>query len=358
MKLASFLLICATLVPTQLETLLAAADNTVVVPAKIEDRSPREDLRLKIFANDVAQRACRVMSKDPKGSVDADARVSLFIHQLLKAINSSDAKQLRSMFHPQLKVTLNQATSSLTSIKRISGERPEATLLRAYGINSLDGTTSAIPCQEDSLEVYPLSAHPFQIGLWIQATGADEITRIYAQLVPSKERWFIGAWHVQQWTHAGKEVTVWVQEAEGLLTKNQQLASWIYLDIASKLLDGGKFLRFPVMDDVTAEKKKVLGTKTLKDALSPKFKDDKLVYTSSLFSRKGASLLLRFSIPAEWSAVAIREHCRQKFKQLSVESWMSAIAGVRCDYVLPRESIEKEGVLGGVFVDAASLSQK
>jgi hypothetical protein len=37
---------------------------------------------------------------------------------------------------------------------------------------------------------------------------------------------------------------------------------------------------------------------------------------------------------------------------------MSAVAGVRCDYVLPRESIEKEGAQGGIFVDRENLADK
>jgi hypothetical protein len=231
-------------------------------------------------------------------------------------------------------------------------------MFRAYGINSFDGVTNAIDCPEDGLMVHPLFSHPFQAGVWIQVQGRDEITRVYVDLVPTKEKWLIGAWHVQQWTHAGKDFSVWRQEAEELAKKKEDITAWLYLDIAAKLLDGGKFLMFPVEKDVASEKAKIFGPKTLKDMLAAKFKDEKLVYASSLFSRKGAAILIRFGIPGEWSANAIRDHCRLKFKELSAETWMSGVAGIRCDYVMPRESVEKEGALGGIFVDRDSLAEK
>lgn len=333
------------------------AEDTLI-PAKLEDRSPREDVRKKVFPEGAAQRSCKIMSKDPKGVVDLDPALTLAIQNLTKSISSSDDKTLQSLFHPQLKVRSAQVKSALTSIQRISGDKIEASMFRAYGINSLDGVTTAISCPEDGLMVHPLFSHPFQAGVWIQVLGRDEITRVYLVLVPSKDKWLIGAWHVQQWTHAGKDFSVWRQEAESYVEKKQEIAAWLYLDIASKLLDGGKFLSFPVENDVVAEKSKILGTKSLKDVLAPKFTNEKLVYASSLFSRKGASLLIRFGIPGEWSANAIRDNCRQKFSELIKEPWMAGVAGIRCDYVTPRESVEKDGVLGGIFVDRDSFAGK
>ena len=262
------------------------------------------------------------------------------------------------LFHPQIKVKLAQIKAALISIHRISGSKTDATMFRAYAMNNLPGDSGAVSCDEDGLRLHPLYGHPLQAGVWIQALGEEEVTRIYVVLIPSKDKWLIGAWHVQQWTHAGKDYINWRQEGEDLANKKQDIAAWVYFDIAVKLLDGGKFIVFPVAEDIAAERSKVLGPKTILDILSAKFSSDKLVYANSLFSRKGASILLRFGIPGEWSANAIKEHCRSKFKQLSQEPWMKSVAGIRCDYVMPKESTQKEGALGGIFIDQASLANK
>ncbi len=330
----------------------------VLVPAKFSDQSPREDIRKKIFPEGTPDKACKIISKDPSGVVEVDPGLTNALQSLIKGINSSDDKALLPLFHPQIKVKSAQVKVALISIQKISGSKPDATLFRAYGINNISGDSGAVHCAEDGLLLHPLYGHPLQAGVWIQAMGQDEVTRVYVILIPSKEKWLIGAWHVQQWTHAGKDYTAWREEAEGLASRKEDLAAWLYFDITTKLMDGGKFIIFPVAEDIAAERAKVLNGKVILDLFAAKLPGEKLVYASSLFSRKGASILLRFGIPGEWSANAIMEHCRAKYKHLSQESWMKSVAGIRCDYVLPKESTQKEGALGGIFVDQASLGAK
>ena len=330
----------------------------ILVPAKFEDQSPREAVRKKLFPEGSPKRDCKIASKDPAGVVESDPGLTTALQALIKGINASDADILVPLFHPQLKVKSGVVKGALTSISGISGANLDATLFRAYAMNSLTGETAAIPCPEDGLHLHPLYGHPFQVGAWIQVLGRDEISRVYVILIPTKDKWQIGAWHVQQWSHAGKDFMAWRDEAAALASKKDELAAWLYYDLTAKLMDGGKFIVFPVAADIAAERGKLLGGKPLIEALAAKLPKEKLVYASSLFSRKGVSILLRFGIPAEWSANAIREHCRQKFTELTKEPWMAAIAGIRCGYVMPQESTQKEGVLGGIFVDQASMNAK
>jgi len=332
-----------------------SAWGDILVPAKIEEQSPREDLRKRVFSESLKQRECKILSKNPGGTVDADSSLTAALQTLLKGLNSSDAKVLLPLFHPQLKVKPAQVAVALTSISRISGGQSEATLFRVYGLNNPSGETDGIVCTEDGLMLYPLYGHPLQAGVWVQVQGRDEVARVFAILIPTKDKWQIGAWHVQQWTHAGKDFAQWRAQGQELSSKKENVAAWVYYDLAEKLLDGGKFMAFPVAKDVVAEQAPLLAGKSLQETLNKKLSSDKVVYASSLFSRKGASILIRFGIEAEWSANAIKEHCRARFKQLSAEPWMQSIAGIRCDYVTPRESPTKEGALGGIFVDQTTV---
>ncbi len=333
------------------------AEAEKIVPASLKDQSPREEIRKKIFPEGTPPHACQLISKNPAGIVDVDPSLTAVLQTLIKGVQLGDDKALQPLFHPQIKVTTSQIKGALSSISRISGAKMDASLLRAYALNNVSGETSAIPCPEDGFLLHPLYGHPLQVGVWIQAVGREEVTRVYAILIPTKDKWLIGAWHVQQWTHTGKDYTMWFDQGKALVVKHDDIAAWLYFDLVEKLLDGGKFIVFPIAKEVAAERNKLLGGKPLAEELAPKFPGDKLVYTASLFSRQGAALLLRFQIPGEWSATTIRDHCRAKFKLLSQEPWMQAMAGVRCGYVLPRESPVKEGVLGGIFIDQATLSQ-
>lgn len=329
-----------------------------LVPATMEEISPREDFRKKIFAESMTKRACKVISKNPSGAVTDNPALTNTLQKLLDAMNKNSPADLVPLFHPQLKVRTKQVAAALTSISRISGKNVQSSLFRAYALNNPDGDPQPTECPEDGLMIRPLYGHRVQVAVWIQAQGADEVSRVYADLVPTKDAWLIGAWNVQQWTHAGQDYNEWRARAQKMLEGKQLVASWIFYDIAMKLLDGGKFLNFPVEKDIRNEQTKVLGGKSLMEVVAPKFPSEKLVYVSSLFSRHGAALLLRFGLENEWSANAIREHCRTKFRYLLNDGLARNLAGIRCDYVLPKESPSKEGVLGGIFVDQDSLKAK
>lgn len=330
----------------------------MLVPAKIEDVSPREELRKKLFTQSLSTRSCKIVSKNPSGSVTDDPSMTHALQKLIDSINKASDTDLLLLFHPQLKVKPPQVKAALSSISRIAGDGLQASLFRAYAINNPDCDPQPTNCVEDGLVIRPLYGHRLQLAVWIQVQGSQEVSRIYADLVPSKNKWLIGAWNVQQWTHTGKDFAEWRSQAEKMALNKQPISAWIFYDIAVKLLDGGKFLSLPVEKDIALEKSKLFDGKDLLAILSPRFTAEKLVYVSSLFSRHGAALLLRFSLDSEWSANAIREHCKAKFKNLLAETWAKDLAGIRCDYVLPNEPITKEGALGGIFIDQNSLKAK
>lgn len=338
---------------------LAAQSNAeVLAPAKLEEQSPREELRRQLFRERLSSRTCVTISKNPAGTVPADPALTVALQKLVDGINRSYASDLVPLFHPQLKVRSRQVAAALTSISRISGNAAQASLFRAYALNNPDGVAELAECTEDSLSLRSLYGHKLQAAAWVQVQGEEEVSRVYADFVPSKDKWLIGAWHVQQWTHAGKDFLGWRELATAQAAAKQPISAWILYDLAIKLLDGGKFLSFPVTGEIVAEQGKLLGGKTLLESLAPKFSPEKLVYAASLFSRKGAAVLLRFGLDSEWSANAIREHCRAKFKQLQSDGTINGLAGIRCDYVLPKESPLKEGALGGIFIDDASSKPK
>jgi len=339
-------------------SLSAQSQAEVLAPAKLEEQSPREELRRQLFGEKLSSRACITLSKNPAGTVPADPALTAALQKLVDGINKSAATDLVPLFHPQLKVRTRQVAAALTSISRISGKAAQASLFRAYALNNPDGVAELTECTDDSLSLRPLYGHKLQAAAWIQVQGEEEVSRVYADFVPSKDKWLIGAWHVQQWTHAGKDFAGWRELATAQVAAKQQVSAWILYDLAIKLLDGGKFLSFPVTSELAAEQGKLLAGKTLLESLTPKFTAEKLVYAASLFSRKGAAVLLRFGLDSEWSANAIREHCRAKFKQLQSDGTISGLAGIRCDYVLPKESPLKEGALGGIFMDEASSKPK
>jgi hypothetical protein len=335
-----------------------AAVAQKLVTSPIEASSPREDVRKKIFSVNLNNRACEVLAKDPSAeSLTADPELKRVVKGIIESVSKGNEKTLRDFFNPRAKVKASHVLASLASLKRITGANATVANFRIFALNSPDGAADAIECQDTSVKVHPLYGYPLSVGVWLQATGDSEVVRIFASLVPDQKTWTIGAWHVQQWTHSGKEFSQWFELAQSEAKIAHKGSAYIASDIASKLLDGGGFIVFPVKEDVDAFRDKQMSAQQWFDLIKSTFPNDKLIYANSLFVPQGAAVLVRFEIKAEMSLNLIKEHCAQRLRDAMKQEWSSAIVGIRCSYNTPREDSKKEGVTGGILVTKDSLVQ-
>lgn len=341
------------------QSVLFGAED-ILKPAPLEASSPREDLRKQIFEKKqlLDKRACETLATDPAATIPIDSYLQETIRSLIKALNNADEKTLRDTFNARLKVKAGQVALSLASLKKIVGAKYAVTNYRVFALNSPDGSTEAIPCQDTGVLIHPLYGYPLSAGVWLQATGDDEVARIFLELVPAKKDWTIGAWHIQQWTHAGKDFAMWQDGAEAYAQKGHKEAAFILSDLATKLLDGGGFLEFPVMHDAEAWRDRQMTTSTWAKSVRALFPQDEIVHLSTLFVKGGAGVILRFGVKAELSSNAIKDHCKTHFQKIMATDWGDAILGIRCGYNFVRENPRADGVLGSIYVSKDDLKEK
>ena len=338
---------------------LCSADD-ILKPAPLEASSPREDLRKQVFEKKqlLDKRACETLATDPAATIPADQYLQETIRELIKSINNGDEKTLRDQFNARLKVKAGQVALSLASLKKIVGSKYAVTNFRVFALNSPDGSTGAIPCQDTGVLIHPLYGYPLSAGVWLQATGDNEVARIFLELVPAKKDWTIGAWHIQQWTHAGKDFSMWQDMALAFAQKGHKEAAFITSDLAAKLLDGGGFLEFPVMHDAETWRDKQMTTEAWTKSVRALFPQDEIVHLSTLFVKGGAGVIMRFSVKAELSTSAIKDHCKAHLQKIVATDWGDAILGIRCGYNFLRENPRADGILGSIYVSKEDLKEK
>lgn len=341
-------------------TLHRAFAEEILKPAAFEASSPREDLRKQLFEKkqSLDKRTCETLATDPAATITADSHLQDTVRELIKALNQGDEKTIRDAFNPRLKVKAGQVAASLMSLKKIVGAKYAVTNYRVFALNSPDGNTAAIPCDEAGIAVHPLYGYPLSAAVWLQATGDEEIAKIFIELVPSKKDWTIGAWHVQQWTHAGKDFGIWFESAQAYAQKGHKASAYITADIAAKLLDGGGFVEFPNRDAAEEWRDKQLTQEAWHKQVRSIFPQDEIVHLATLFVRGGAGVLMRFGIKAELSANAIKDQCKTHLQKILTSEWGEAIQGMRCGYNFPRENPKAEGVLGSIYIARDDLKDK
>jgi hypothetical protein len=307
-----------------------------------------EALRQELFKAD-NNVPCKILSKTPQGSVAALPSLEPLLRDFLAAVKTADSKTLAATFHERMKVSPSKAESAWQDMKRITGDKYEASYLRVYALNAK--SRKEVACPEDNIDLFPTYGYDAQAAAWLQIQGAKDMARIYLSLVPRTDgkdlRWSVGAFHVQQWTHAGRDGNDWLEEGKKLHAEQKPLAAWFMLDLAAKLYDGGGFVSFPAKTQIESLQQSWFAKEAWLDRLRNLLPDQKVVYAASLFIRDGAALLIRFETTAEISLKDMQSRCLQVATKLKPH--FPGVLGVRCGYNFPKEDVEKEGVLGSVL---------
>jgi hypothetical protein len=170
--------------------------------------------------------------------------------------------------------------------------------------------------------------------------------------------WFIGNFQWQQWTHQAKESKDWIEEADKLMATKNYIAAWIYYDLAKKLINGASYFEMDLEKIIVDHQNKFAPGATWQNQVASFFPSEKVSYLASILTTGGAGILFRFSIEKEISAHQIRENCKNHLRSLLDQQWFGAMSGIRCSYLLPSENPEKEGRLGGLYLDRHDLKLK
>jgi hypothetical protein len=213
-------------------------------PAKAaSEASSTEQLRSKIFKDSEGTANCRTLKTDPRGQIGLDPHIDQFIADLIRAIRTKDALVLQPMFHPRLNTGLFALKEALAKIDATFGGPLDVSIYRLWALNTVDGSAKGLECVDDKVTVYPHYGYSLEFGLWLQVMGQKEVGRIFTTIVPVEDKWYLGSFQSQQWTHAGKDPSAWIDDAAKDVSKGLKESAYVKYDIASKLLESGLNLK-------------------------------------------------------------------------------------------------------------------
>lgn len=316
-----------------------------------------------VFKVEGVDRSCvKLGPKASEGSKTPDyswAHVALnkTLQDLKTGVATNNAAMLKPLFHPRLKVKLAAIDEVLSKQMVIVGKKSTTQIEQVWAIYNKERKVDRLPCEDDLLQISPLYGYEYQISTWLQSTGEKEAGRIFVTLVPRDNTWYIGNFHWHQWTHKAKDYRNWTDEADGLFKNKNYLASWVYYDLARKLLNGKTYFLHAGETLIGTHQKEFAPGSSWQSEVLKLFPSDKVVHLASALTSEGAGLLMRFALEKELSAVDIREHCKKSLRTLIAQPWFAPLSGLRCGYVLPRESQDKDGYLGSLYMERTALDQ-
>ncbi len=339
-------------------SMLLAASAAVAQPIQksadpfAAHNSPREDLRKKIFSANIDKPDCSVVVRRLSDElVPVDSSLKTFLDTLLQGLREKKPSLLKPLFHPRLKVKDAQTENIFQTIGSSVVEPWEFSVYRMWAINLPGGKSADISCENGDVELTPHINYPLQFGLWLQIMGRNELGRIYLSIVPDpKGTWRIGAFHIHQWTHLGKDPQAWAELAQLDEKSGTKLPAYLKYDIAAKLSNVSYFVQTKLKQQIVAARDALYSKDRLLVEMQKLYKDFPISYVDSVLASDGAGMVFRIIVKGEESAVQLKELCMKLGKQFYSDPVnRKSLGGLRCSYALPLEKPEQEGILGGRF---------
>lgn len=281
-----------------------------------------------------------------------------FISNIHSSIKKSTLSGFEKNFHPNFHAKKSLSEKIGRKITLFYGKEFDIHLHRVFILNSKDHYGGTHVCKEDGLVLSSYYGYPVAVGVILAINGKEELGRIFSLLVPSKKdnRWYIAGWHHQQWSYLGQDYTYWVKMAQKSVASNSLLQVYSYLDISQKLLFGGKLLRYLARKEILVRRDQTLGNEKFSEKLKKLTKDSDLIYAGTLMAEEAPGVLLRFKLKKELPTNILKEKCANSFRALIPAKLVDKRkGGIRCGFVLPYETDEKDGRLGSIFLRSSNI---
>lgn len=309
-----------------------------------------ETLRQQLFKDKISKPACTQVKISTRGQTGLAVNLDAFISDLMRAIRTKDAMVMQPLFHPRLNTSLFAVKEILAKIDATLGGPLDVSVYRLWALNTVDGSPKGLPCEGDEATVYPHYGYSLQFGIWLQIMGQKEIGRAFATIVPVGDKWYLGSFYAQQWTHASKDPVAWAQQAQKDLEKGIKESAYLEFDLAAKLLEMGKNIEQDLSHQVITARDQIMTKPDFLRSMAKTLSGESVVYAASMLVTDGVGIMVRLRVPSEVALTDMQQRCRKLADQLAKESWTQGLSGLRCAFILPSEKPEFDGALGSLYL--------
>lgn len=318
-----------------------------------------EELTKLLFQSAPTTPQCLTLSRGPKITLTQSVPgFEAFLKPLYEQLTTGKTSGFERFFHPNLRVGSKIGEKVQAILKQTYDEPLQFSVARIWAFYAPQGDKMAIACPDDEVQVTVRYGYPVQFGVWLQVMGQNELGRIFMAISPRQDQFYITGWHFQQWTQQGQDASAWIATAQDALAKGDTVKGHMAFDIAQKLLWGGEFIDYPVKEKILAERDRSVSKDQWVQLARKSLGEQSIIYIGTIMARDGAGILLREQLAKDLSTPDIQKRCLLQARKLKASGWLSFNGGLRCEYVLPGESTEKEGRLGGIYLNRNDIDKK
>ena len=318
-----------------------------------------EKLRLAIFAGEAAKPSCKAVSRGPGVKLEAlDASLQQFAANLLECLKNGKEEQLETYFHPRLKDKGNIGRRLFATLRSRYATPWDFSVTRIFALNTVNGDKTELTCHADDIAITTLYGYPLQFGVIFGMMAQNELSRIFALVVPRDGVWYIGGFHIQQWTFMTKDFEVWTAEGLDAMKAGDPMNAYIKFDIAQKMLFGGDFLSYPIKEKILASRSVALTKEAFLTKIQEAAKNGAIVYAGTALLNDGPGIIIRERLTKDATTPELKDSCHKSAKNLLDAGVIKGdMGGVQCDFIYPGDNAKKQGQLGGFYLARKEIGE-
>lgn len=295
---------------------------------------------------------CNTLSRGPSADLNTLApELQTILSTLIQKIENKDPQGFKKLFHPRARVKRDIGDRIFSILSNRYGKKWDVSIFRVWLLHSALKDKTPFDCKyTDGFK--PVSRYGYQNQFFsiLQVLGESELGRIIVTTAETAKGMVITGFQIQQWTHQGRDWVYWTEKGNKYLNNNKPLNAYKSYDVAQKLLQAGDFIIYEYLPDILKTRDSIYTQVELVDKAKKTFKRDDFAYIGTTLNQEGTGLIIRLRLQKELATDKLQTQCQNLGKAMLKNQWLNkGDGGIKCSFLLPHESPDKDGKLGGLY---------
>lgn len=296
---------------------------------------------------------CYLIGRGPGTSVENSPELSAFLEKLTDDLKAERWEQLYKYFHARAKVR-KDIGNRVDAILRHRYQKPiNYSVLGIWSMIQDEGRRDVYDCPKaEGMQLISHSGYQRQYMLIYQLMSQNELGRLMFAIAPDSTKTLrIVGFHIQQWSHQGKDWLSWTEQGNGFTKAADSKSAYIFFDIAQKLLDGGTLVHYPYRKEIKLVRDQIYQQDSLVKSVQEDIGNKDIVYVGTVLSRTDTGIIVKVAIEKEYSSEDLRRKCQDIGKKLLASLWLKEVnGGVNCSFIPKGSSPDVRSKIGGYYI--------
>lgn len=304
-----------------------------------------------------AEKSCSLIARGPTLDSVKKKNIGQFSQRILVDLQQGNWKKFYQYFHPRARVKKSIGERTKAILDRRYKKPVEFSIYGLWKFTDSEKTRDLYSCERaENMKLISHYGYETQYMIVIQLLSKSELGRLVFSIAELKGKLFVVGFHIQQWSQEGRNWQQWTEKGNELLEKKDIRSSYIYFDIAQKLLDGGTLISYDYRKEVVSARDRLFTQEELVPTIQADSLEPRVVYVGTVIRPDATGMFVRIALEKEYNSEDMQEICTSIGRSLLSKNWLTHVSGgINCSFIPEGYDPTKNSKLGGYYIDRQTI---